>query len=98
MTAATVEQQCACPAGSHDNGEPGGFYVTVRDGGRTGWLLGPYDFHGEALARVEDGRRLAKAANDRAFWYAYGTSRIATGRRPAGLLNARLAAEMASAA
>lgn len=95
MTTTTAEP-CGCPAGSHDNGDPGGFYVTVKDGGRTGRLLGPYDSHGEALARVEDGRRLAKAANDRAFWYAYGTSRVATGPRPAGLLNGRLAAEAQS--
>jgi hypothetical protein len=52
------------------------FYVTVVDGSRTGWLLGPYATHGEALKKVELGRKLAEKVNDRAIWYAYGTASV----------------------
>jgi hypothetical protein len=52
------------------------FYVTVRDAGRTGFLLGPYDTHPEALTNVDRGRKLAIAANDRAWFYAYGTASV----------------------
>ena len=55
------------------------FYVTVRDGARTGWLLGPYGDHSSALSDVERGRQLAYAANDRAWFYAYGTASVPTG-------------------
>lgn len=50
------------------------FYVTVIDGPRTGFLLGPYDTHREALDKVERGRKLAQEVNDRATWFAFGTS------------------------
>lgn len=63
------------------------YYVTVRDGGRTGFLLGPYATHQDARANVDrgrayalgdcdgpDGRRIAY--NGRAHFYAYGTSRL----------------------
>jgi hypothetical protein len=92
VTAATAEP-CGCLAGSHNHGDPGGFYVTVKDGRRTGWLLGPYATHGEALAHVDDGRRLARAVDDRAAWYAFGTSRICDGHRPPGVLNKMLGAQ-----
>jgi hypothetical protein len=82
----SILEPCGCPAGAHAEGDPGGFYVTVKDHGKTGWLLGPYATHGEALALVGEGRALAEAVNSRAFWYAYGTARVATGNRPAGLL------------
>lgn len=32
-----------------------GYYVTVKDGPRTGFLLGPYDTHAEALAQLNRG-------------------------------------------
>lgn len=52
------------------------FYVTVVDGGRTGYLLGPFATHGEALANVERGKALAVKHNTRACFgeYAYGTA------------------------
>jgi len=56
--------------------EDNAFYVTVRDAGRTGFLLGPYDTHPDALQEVDRGRRLAIAANDRAWFYAYGTASV----------------------
>lgn len=55
---------------------PGRYYVTVRDGGRHGYLLGPYDTHQEALENVERGRDLANDADSRAHWYAFGTGRL----------------------
>lgn len=55
------------------------FYVTVQDAGRTGFLLGPYDTHTEALGKVERGRGLAEAANSRAVFYAFGTSSVPAG-------------------
>jgi hypothetical protein len=57
----------------------GDFYVTVRDAGRTGFLLGPYDDVRDALANVDRGAKLAKDANSRAVFYAYGTSRLPMG-------------------
>lgn len=53
-----------------------GYYVTAQDAGKTSFLLGPYATHGEAEADVRAGRDLAISVNDRAGWYAYGTTRI----------------------
>ena len=63
-----------CPAceNYHEIGTQ--FYVTVRDGPRTGYLLGPYRTHREALAQVDRGRSLAYDADPRAPFYAYGTA------------------------
>lgn len=71
-----------------------GYYVSVMDHGRWGLLLGPYDTHEEALELVETGKRLAEQVNDRAIWYAYGTSKI-TGPAPLkpGVLNELLEKE-----
>lgn len=58
----------------------GDFYVTVRDAGRTGFLLGPYADIRDALAEVPRGRELAiENADCRAVFYAYGTSRLPIG-------------------
>jgi hypothetical protein len=75
-----------------------GFYVTVQDAGRTGFLLGPYDSKSEAESNVKLGQRLAEQVNDRAFWYAYGVTRVVMKPGidlPAGKLN-HLAEEEAS--
>ena len=55
---------------------PEGFYVTVKDGPRTGILLGPYGSKSEAEGNVDLGRKLARQVNDRAIWYAYGVTRV----------------------
>lgn len=55
----------------------GDYYVTVRDAGRTGFLLGPYTDYLAALADVRRGRDLACEHNSRAVFYAYGVSRWA---------------------
>lgn len=64
-------------AGGHDTDRD--FYVTVQDAGRTGYLLGPYAEHQPALDNVERGRQLAYKANDRAWFYAYGTASVPRG-------------------
>jgi hypothetical protein len=58
---------------------PGRYYVSVRDGARHGYLLGPYDTHQEALDNVDRGNQLACQADGRAHWYAFGTCRLADG-------------------
>lgn len=70
------EASCECgknhPAGTS-------FFVTcIEDEGkrRTGFLLGPYDTHTEALANVERGRKLAEEADGKAHWYSFGTRSI----------------------
>jgi hypothetical protein len=57
----------------------GDFYVTVRDAGRTGFLLGPYGDVRDALENVDRGREMAQAANSRAVFYSFGTSRLPIG-------------------
>lgn len=56
------------------------FYVTVRDEReRTGWLLGPYGTHKEALANVQRGKDAAYLADGWAWFYAYGTAGVTGG-------------------
>ena len=70
-----------------------GYYVTMKRDRRTAWLLGPYETHAEALAKVERGRHLARSADPFADFDAFGTSRImSTGELPPGVLNTHDAA------
>ena len=64
-----------------------GYYVTVKDGPRTGFLLGPYDTHAEALANVERGEVLAMETDNatRTWFYAYGTSKLTADQLPNGV-------------
>ena len=55
------------------------FYVTVKDCLRTGWLLGAYATHEEALDNVLRGSQLAVDADRWAHFYAYGTSSVPIG-------------------
>jgi hypothetical protein len=66
-----INQDAAIPEGD--------FYVTVRDAGRTGFLLGPYQDYRDALANQRRGADLAQKADCRAAFYAYGTSRLPIG-------------------
>jgi len=51
------------------------FYVTIRDGDRVGFLLGPYASHMTALGNLERGRRLAMARRpDQAAFASFGTA------------------------
>ena len=53
-----------------------GYYVTVREAKRVGFLAGPYDTHVEALSRVDEAARRAKEADAWADFYAFGTTRV----------------------
>ena len=67
-----------------------GFYVSVKDGPRSGMLLGPYGSKSEAEGKVTLGKRLAEQVNSRAIWYAYGVTRVVMqpgADLPAGKLN-----------
>lgn len=67
---------------------PGKYYVTAVDAGRVALLAGPFTSHEAALARVEPSKRTAQKVNDRAAWWAYGTSRDkCAASLPAGKLN-----------
>ena len=57
------------------------YYVTVRDAGHTGWLLGPFTTHQEALDAVERGRDLANEWNAKAWFMAFGTASVPSGTR-----------------
>jgi hypothetical protein len=51
------------------------YYVTIRQGPRVGWLLGPYASHTTALANVERGRQLATNLRpDQTAFAAFGTA------------------------
>lgn len=62
----------------------GDFYVTMRDGKRAAFLLGPYDDVRAALANVARGARLAYAIDPATHWYTFGTARVSIGVSPPG--------------
>lgn len=67
-------QPCECerPHGSDEK-----FFVTIVDGPKVGWLLGPYDTHWEAMNQVDRGRRMAREVNDRETAFAgFGTTGV----------------------
>ena len=53
-----------------------GFYVTMLDGVRVAWLLGPFAKHSAALAAVPAARAKAQDIDPRACWYSFGTASI----------------------
>jgi hypothetical protein len=55
-----------------------GYYVTVRDAGRVGFLAGPYETQAEAVSRVDAAAERAMEADAWAHFYAFGTSRVKT--------------------
>jgi hypothetical protein len=68
--------QCSCGA---EHSPDLAFFVTVRSGARTGFLLGPYGTHAEALANVDRGRDFACAVDAWAHFYSYGTASVPAG-------------------
>ncbi len=56
-----------------DSQEAREYFVSVRDAGKVGFLLGPYATHAEALRNVERGKELGEKANSWAVFYAFGT-------------------------
>jgi hypothetical protein len=68
---------------------PCGFYVTVRRGTRTGYLLGPHPTYAAAAARIPAGRVLAERADPRAVFDGFGVTRVVMrpgAELPAGVL------------
>ena len=70
--------------------KPGPYYVTCRDGGRTAFLVGPFERHVDALDLVEPARKRACEIDPRAHFYAFGTCRL---HDPAGAPQGRLNAD-----
>lgn len=56
--------------------QPGAYYVSVQDQGRTALLAGPWPTHREALDMVATVRTKACELDPRGHWYAYGTARL----------------------
>ena len=64
-----------CDEQKIDN-QPGHYYVSVIDGPRHGFLLGPFDHHLSALLRVPAVKKEALKIDSRAAFYGFGTARI----------------------
>jgi len=83
---------CKCGARHHQEGS---YYVTVVDGSRVVFALGPFQEHGEALARVDEVNRVVQEQwnpDGRATFYAFGTACVGYGgTKTPGKLNAALA-------
>lgn len=71
--------------------EPGAYYVTAIDDKKVAYLLGPFNRHIDALLRVSRASSHLRDKVPAAAWWAFGTSRIASGAdRPEGRLNAEV--------
>lgn len=55
---------------------PGPYYVSVIDADRYRLLLGPFDRHADALAKVEPVRVQSEKLDARAVFYGFGTVRV----------------------
>lgn len=66
------------------------YYVTVKDGDRTGFLAGPFRTHGAARAMIHTVALETGQVDSKAAWYEYGTAHVKVPTRRPGLLNARL--------
>jgi len=75
--------------------EPGNYYVSVVDSGRTGLLLGPFTQHVTALGWVDACRAHAEQVDHWAAFYAFGTVRMADDFTRPGLFNPALLAPAA---
>lgn len=65
-----------------------GYYVTMKSGQRTAWLLGPYSDHSEALGRVGAARSTVEQFDAWSHFYAFGTAKVQTENQlPIGTLN-----------
>ena len=69
--------------------EPGYWYVSIRDGGRLGFLAGPFRYHRQALRFLRATRREAERVDHWAAFSAIGTCRCPDGRYT-GVLNGAL--------
>jgi hypothetical protein len=64
-----------------------GYYVSVINGAQRALILGPFETHAEALADVDEGRRLAERVDPFSGFYAFGTARVENPTLPEGKLN-----------
>lgn len=64
-----------------------GYYVTMIDGARIAWLLGPFNDHNSALMKVDQAREKAIEMNGFYHFCAFGTSKLTARELPAGKLN-----------
>lgn len=67
-----------------------GYYVTMIRGRRKAWLLGPFDAHADALARVDEARRVAQEIDPWSDFDLFGTAKVRASRLPPGVLNKHL--------
>lgn len=80
-----------CPKCALDEHPPGtAFYVSAVEGRRWTFLLGPYETHAEALARVERGRAIVREHYPDLYpWVGIGTASVTPGEtHPEGRFNA----------
>lgn len=56
--------------------KPGPYYVTAIDNGRVHLMAGPFGEHAEALGLVDKAREIAYEHDGRAWFMAWGTSRV----------------------
>lgn len=67
---------------------PGNYYVSCkRDDGRMALLLGPFDNHTTAISFRYFAELAMEEVDLQAFWYAYGTVRMADDYAKPGKLN-----------
>jgi len=68
-----------------------GYYVTIKDGPRTCFALGPFSHHAESLAQVDRVREYVCERDNWAWFYGFGTTKITTEKAlPVGKLNSVL--------
>ena len=84
----SVDTDCDCGEVRHHPGA--NYYVTVIDGKRWRRLAGPFTTHGEALRMVKSARDKAQELDERAAFYAFGTTAMAQSYIKPGLLNQHL--------
>ena len=85
---------CKCGIERHYQGAA--YYVSVEKDGNHVLALGPFNEHDEALARVDDVRRVVMDKwnpGGEAHWYGYGTTAVLDSNRRAGKLNAACGVE-----
>jgi len=77
------------PAGSFIDLRPGHYYVTIIDGPRYGFLLGPYhNNHAAAIRDINLARELAHEVDPFSDFASFGTARIPLEMKPrVGVLN-----------
>lgn len=66
---------------------PGNYYVSVKDAGRMGLLLGPFRRHAQAIGKVPMAKCLAEQADPFSVFYSFGTVKMSEAYARPGVLN-----------